>query len=55
MTILWVESEDEAVAIAASDPFVIHGLRTFEIRKWMMMEGSLSLRVRFSNRSIEVE
>jgi uncharacterized protein len=54
MTILRVETAEEARRIAAIDPFVVNGLRTFEIREWTVMEGSVGLTVRFSDRSVEV-
>ena len=41
LTILRAENADEARAIAAADPFVVNKLRTFEVREWTMMEGSL--------------
>lgn len=54
LTILRTESPEETREIAARDPFVINGLRTFEIREWTLMEGSFGLKVNFSDRSIEV-
>ena len=54
MTILRAASLDEARRIAAADPFVAHGLRTFEVREWTVMEGSLALKVNFSDQSVEV-
>jgi|SRR5690348_3921312 uncharacterized protein len=54
MTILRVDSEAEAREIASNDPFVRSGLRSFSIREWMVMEGSFSVRVNFSDRSIEI-
>src|SRR5215475_10454036 len=41
MTILRTSSLKQARTIAARDPFVIAGLRTFEIREWTLNEGSL--------------
>jgi hypothetical protein len=54
MTILRVDSEAEARAIAERDPFVVNGVRGFSIREWTVMEGSFSVRVKFSDRSIEI-
>ena len=54
MTILRVESEAEAREIANNDPFVRHGVRSFTMREWVIMEGSFSVKVYFSDRSIEI-
>jgi len=54
LTILRAESAEEARAIAAADPFVINKLRSFEVREWTVMEGSLGLKVNFSDQSLEI-
>jgi uncharacterized protein YciI len=54
MTILRTAGADEARRIAEADPFYLNGLRTFEIREWMLMEGSFGLTVKFSDQSVEV-
>jgi uncharacterized protein len=54
LTILRVASVDEARAIAGADPFVANGLRTFELKEWTIMEGTLGLRVNLSDQSVEV-
>ena len=54
LTVLRAKSADEARALAEADPFFVHGLRTFELKEWTIMEGSLGLRVNLSDRSIEV-
>jgi uncharacterized protein YciI len=54
MTILRAANAEEARKIAEADPFVIHGVRTFEIQEWTLMEGSFGLRVNFSDQSVEV-
>jgi len=41
-------------ALAEADPFFVNGLRTFELKEWTVMEGTLSLRVNFSDQTIEV-
>jgi len=43
-----------SAALAEADPFVAHGLRTFELKEWTLMEGSLGLKVNLSDQSIEV-
>jgi uncharacterized protein YciI len=54
MTILRCASAEEARKIAEADPFYTNGLRSFEVREWTVMEGSLALKVNFSDQSIEV-
>jgi len=54
LTILRAESAEEARKIASADPFVANKLRTFEVREWTVMEGSLGLKVNFSDQSLEI-
>ena len=54
MTILRADSADEARAIAERDPFVVNGIRTYEIREWTLMEGSFGITVNYSDRSIDI-
>ena len=54
MTILRTANADEARATAERDPFYVNGLRAFEIKEWTVKEGSLELRVNFSDQSVEV-
>jgi uncharacterized protein YciI len=54
LTVLRANSAAEARALAEGDPFFVNGLRTFELKEWTIMEGSLSLRVNLSDQSIEV-
>ena len=42
-------STDATRAIAEADPLFTAGLRTFEVREWTVMEGSLVLKVNFSD------
>jgi len=54
LTILRAPSAAEARRIAEGDPFFAHGLRTFEVKEWTVMEGTLGLKVNLSDQSIEV-
>jgi uncharacterized protein YciI len=54
LTIVRTASAEEARAIANTDPFVIKKLRTFEVREWTVMEGSLGLTVNFSDQSLVI-
>jgi len=47
-------SGHEARAIAEAEPFFVHGLRSFELKEWTVMEGTLGLRVNLSDQSVEV-
>ena len=54
LTILRASSAEEARAIASTDPFVVNKLRTFEVREWTVMEGSLGVTVNFSDQSLAI-
>ena len=54
LTIVRAGSLDEAKQVAARDPFVVHGLRSFEVREWTVMEGSFGIKVNFSDQSLEL-
>jgi hypothetical protein len=54
LTVLRAGSAAEARAIAEADPFYANGLRSFELKEWTVMEGTLGLRVNLSDQSIEV-
>jgi uncharacterized protein len=54
LTVLRAASAKEARALAEADPFFVNGLRTFELKEWTVMEGTLSLRVNLSDQSVEV-
>ena len=51
MTILRAESVDHAMKILEKDPFIAQGVFTVDVRKWVVMEGSITLSVRFSDQS----
>ena len=54
LTVLRAKDAGEARALAEADPFFVNGLRTFEIKEWTVMEGTLGLRVNLSDQSVEV-
>ena len=54
LTILRVSSKEEAQEIASRDPFVMSGLRTFEIREWLLMEGSITVKANYSSGAFEM-
>jgi uncharacterized protein YciI len=54
LTILRAASSEDARRIAEADPFVVAGLRTFELREWTVMEGSLGIKVNFSDQTFEL-
>jgi len=54
LTILRAANAGEARALAEADPFVIQGLRSYELKEWTVMEGAFGLRVNLSDQSVEV-
>jgi len=54
LTILRAANAGEARALAEADPFVINGLRSYELKEWTVMEGAFGLRVNLSDQSVEV-
>jgi uncharacterized protein len=54
MTIVRASTHEEAQSILASDPFVMHGLVSVAIRKWVVMEGGFTVTVHFSNQSAKL-
>jgi uncharacterized protein len=54
LTIVRAAGLEEAKQIAAGDPFVVQGLRSFEVREWTVMEGSFGIKVNFSDQSLEL-
>ena len=51
MVVIRAESLEAARAIAAEDPMHASGARTFEVRPWLINEGTLTLRLNHSTRS----
>ena len=54
LTILPVSDAAEARRIAEAEPFFAQGLRTFELKEWTVMEGTLGVRVNLSDQTVEV-
>ena len=54
LTVLRAKDAAAARALAEADPFFVKGLRTFELKEWTIMEGTLGLRVNLSDQSVEV-
>ena len=46
MSIFRAVSLDEARVFANSDPFVLAGARTYDIREWTIMEGRIGITAR---------
>lgn len=45
VTVLRTAGQDDAEAVAAKDPFVLAGLRTFTVHRWRLNEGSIAVRL----------
>ncbi len=54
MVILRADSLEEARTLAENDPMHKSGARTFRLRPWMLNEGSITLKVTYSNGEREV-
>ena len=52
LTIIRADSLDAAEQIAAEDPFVRSGIVSFEMREWIVNEGSIPLTVTLSNSTV---
>ena len=52
MIIYRADTLDAARAIADADPMHAAGARTYEVRKWLVNEGSLSFTVSLSSQSV---
>jgi uncharacterized protein YciI len=53
ITVLRAPDEEAARLIAAGDPFVRAGLRTFEVYRWRLNEGCVSVRVSLGTGTFE--
>jgi uncharacterized protein len=51
MSILRASSEEEVRQLLADDPYVAEGVFKVDIKKWMLMEGGMTVTVRFSDQS----
>ena len=45
---------EEARSFAGREPFYVHGLRKFEVKEWMLMEGSMTVTLNFAERTLDV-
>lgn len=54
MVIIRAENIEEAKQIAAEDPMHKSGAREYRVRPWMLNEGSITLKVTYSNGKREV-
>lgn len=52
MLVLQVGSIDEARELVANDPMHLSGARDFTLRKWMINEGSVTMTMKLSSRSV---
>ncbi|MCY1503092.1 YCII-related domain protein [compost metagenome] len=51
MSILRATDLAEAERLIQSDPFIAEGVYDADVRKWLLMEGGLTIHVSFSNKS----
>jgi len=55
LTVLRAGSLDEARALADGDPFVVAGLRRYDLARWTLIEGAIGVTLRFSDSSFSVD
>lgn len=55
MTVFKVENFEEAEELAAGDPFCICGAAEFEIARWQVNEGRISVTIDFSDQSFSID
>jgi hypothetical protein len=53
VTVLRAASQEAAESIAAQDPFVLSGLRTFTVHQWRLNEGSIGVRLSLGTATYE--
>jgi uncharacterized protein len=54
MFVLRASSFEEAEAIAKGDPLHAAGLRTFTLHKWRVNEGSITVKINYSDQTCEI-
>ena len=54
MFVLRANSFEEAEAIAKTDPLHAAGLRTYTIQKWRVNEGCITLKVNYSDQTVQI-
>jgi hypothetical protein len=54
LSIFNTASAEEARRFAEKDPFHRYGLREFEVKPWMLMEGSLTVTLNFAEGTLRV-
>ncbi len=54
MFVLRASSFEEAEAIAKGDPLHAAGLRTFTLQKWRVNEGSITVKINYSDQTCEI-
>ena len=50
MTILRAADQAEAERLVQADPFIANGVFGAEVRKWMLMEGGITVHMTFSDK-----
>lgn len=51
MTVFRVGDREVAARLAAADPFITSGAATFEIKRWQINEGRISVSIDFSDQT----
>ena len=54
MALFNTASATEARNFAEKDPFYLHGLRDFDVKEWIFMEGSMTVTLNFAESTLGV-
>jgi uncharacterized protein YciI len=54
MALFNTASATEARNLAEKDPFYLHGLRDFDVKEWIFMEGSMTVTLNFAESTLGV-
>jgi uncharacterized protein YciI len=55
LTVLRVPDAESAAKVAAQDPFVVADVRGFDVLRWRLMEGALTVRLSFGTSTYTLE
>lgn len=55
MTVLYATSEKDAAEFMDNEPFILRGLRRYELKLWELREGTLSIKTRLSSTRFELD
>jgi hypothetical protein len=54
MTVLYAATKEDAAKLMDNEPFILRGLRRYEIKLWELREGTLTVKTRLSESGFEL-